>query len=1043
MADLQQFAPAPHLDITARHTTLNPVDTSSSATSYGAFLTGPPMTGAEAMLAADPVEYSSPDQIPNIPAWRYTTPAWDGDSAEAGSIPPSLEDDATSGSEPGLAGQNVAQVTPPTATTAAIPGPGPRSTQPVESDQAAAPLGRPAELGVVAGFLASAAAGRALVLCGEPGIGKSTLWRAGVGLARSRGFAVWCARPGAAEARLSFSVLADLLEAAGPGVLAGLPGPQRHALEVAVRRTEPGDQPPEPFAVSAGLLGVLRLAAEAGPVLVAVDDLPWLDRGSAGALVFAARRLAGHDVRFLVSRPDGRASELETVLEPAGVARLVLGPLSFGAISGLLAVRLGRPLPRRVARQVFAASGGNPLFALELGRAVLERGMPEIGAGLPVPAVLGELFGARVQALSPPVRRALLAVALSAGPTGEELAAVTDPLVAEDAQAAGVLVFEGARMRASHPLLATAAVSLSSAAERRELHRALGAAVGDTVLAARHRALAASAPDARLAGEMAAAAARAAARGAAADAAELGGHALRLTAPGSSEVDGRLLTLARYLINAGEVPRATALLIERIGTLPAGPVRAAAHLLLAEGADCLREEAHLARAIAESAADPGVRAQALARRAMVLAVNRVRAIAQAEQLAGESLGAAASAGPDAERRALVALAWARILRGRAIEDLAAWGAGLAPVTAGLYDSSVDRPAGVRLVFRGELARAREVFQGLLAAAEQQGEARSGTVAVMQLCEVELRAGDTAAAAQALAELDQWAALEPGVAEFQARIQAMLAAVRGDPGQAAALAAQVLQRSDAHTQEWNRLEARRAAGLAALLDPQLELAIASLSAVWEHTVREGVEDPGAFPVAADLAEALAEAGQPEAANEVIGRLAALAAAQQHPWGLATADRASATVTLAAGYDEAAAARLIQAADAYRALGLGFDAARSLLVLGRAQRRHKKRAAARQSLERARAGFEQLGCPGWAQAAAAELDRVSGRRAAPGGGLTPGEQHAAELAASGLSNKEVAAQLYLSVYTVEAHLSRAYAKLGIRSRSQLARRLRAAA
>ena len=354
---------------------------------------------------------------------------------------------------------------------------------------------------------------------------------------------------------------------------------------------------------------------------------------------------------------------------------------------------------------------------------------------------------------------------------------------------------------------------------------------------------------------------------------------------------------------------------------------------------------------------------------------------------------------------------------------------------------MDRPAGVRLVFRGELARAREVFAGLIAAAEQQGEARSGTVAVMQLCEVELRAGDTAAAARALTELDQWAALEPGVAEFRARIQAMLAAVRGDPGQAAALAAQVLQRSDAHTQEWNRLEARRAAGLAALLDRQLELAIASLSAVWEHTVREGVEDPGAFPVAADLAEALAEAGQPEAANEVIGRLAALAAAQQHPWGLATADRASAAVTLAAGYCEAAAARLIRAAAAYRALGLGFDAARSLLVLGRAQRRHKKRAAARQSLERARAWFEQLGCPGWAQAAAAELDRVSGRRAAPGG--TPGEQKVAELVAAGLSNKEVAARLYLSVYTVEAHLSHVYAKLGIRSRGQLTRWPRAAA
>src|SRR5215467_12493553 len=114
---------------------------------------------------------------------------------------------------------------------------------------------------------------RALVVCGEPGIGKSTVWEAGVGLARSRGFAVWCARPGEAEARLSFAGLADLLEGAGAGVLAGLAGPQRRALEVAVMRAEPEGAPPEPLAVAAALLAALRLAAGAGPVLVAVDDL--------------------------------------------------------------------------------------------------------------------------------------------------------------------------------------------------------------------------------------------------------------------------------------------------------------------------------------------------------------------------------------------------------------------------------------------------------------------------------------------------------------------------------------------------------------------------------------------------------------------------------------------------------------------------------------------------------------------------------------------------------------------------------------------------
>jgi len=542
---------------------------------------------------------------------------------------------------------------------------------------------------------------------------------------------------------------------------------------------------------------------------------------------------------------------------------------------------------------------------------------------------------------------------------------------------------------------------------------------------------------------VAAAAAAAAARGAPVDAAELAGQALRLTTAGDSEYDGRLLALARYLIDAGEHPRATALLTERIGVMPAGPVRAAAYLLLAEGADYRAEEKHLAQAIADSAADPGLRAQALAKRALILAVSRVERIGQAEQTAREALAAAESAGPDAQGRALVALAWARVLRGRPIDDLAGRAAGLPPGTAGLGDHSVDRPAGVRAAFRGELAAAREMFGGLLAAAEQRGEVRSGTVFLVQLCEVELRAGDTAAAARALAELDQWAVLEPEAGGVRARVAAVLAAVRGDPGQAAAEAARVLAGSASNASQWDRLEARRAAGVAALLDRQPEQAITNLGAVWEHTQREGVEDPGAFPVAGDLAEALAQAGRREVAGEVVRRLGGLAAAQQHPWGLATVDRAAAVLQLTGGYDEAAAAQLAQAASAYQALGAGWDAARALMFLGRAQRRAKKRAAARQSLEAARAGFEALGCPGWALAAGAELDRISGRRAAPPGGLTPGERRVAELAAGGLSNKQVAAQLYLSVATVEAHLSRVYAKLGVGSRTQLARRLGAPA
>jgi DNA-binding CsgD family transcriptional regulator len=449
------------------------------------------------------------------------------------------------------------------------------------------------------------------------------------------------------------------------------------------------------------------------------------------------------------------------------------------------------------------------------------------------------------------------------------------------------------------------------------------------------------------------------------------------------------------------------------------------------------EEAHLAHAIAEGVADPGLRAEALAKQAELLAVIRVRRIVEAEELAYESLGAGRSAGPEAECRALVALAWARVMRGCAIDDLVERSAALGPVMLSLNESSLERPAGVRLAFRGELGKAREVFRRLMAAADELGDFRSGWALSVQLCEVELRAGRSSAAARSLDEWDENALDVAEGSGVRTRLEAALAALRGDPTAASPLAATVLDAGEANALGWDRLEALRVIGVAAMLERHAERAIESLGAVWEHMQREGVEDPGAFPVAGDLVEALVEKGRLETANEVIGRLRGLAAAQRHPWGLLTTKRSAAVVELSGGWDEAAAAALAQAATEYGALGLDFDGARALLFRGRVARRFKKRAAARRSLEEARSAFEQLGCPGWAQAAAEELSRVSGRRPTAEGALTPSERRVAELVAGGLSNKEVAAQLFVSVHTVEEHLSHVYAKLGIRSRTQLAR------
>jgi DNA-binding CsgD family transcriptional regulator len=200
------------------------------------------------------------------------------------------------------------------------------------------------------------------------------------------------------------------------------------------------------------------------------------------------------------------------------------------------------------------------------------------------------------------------------------------------------------------------------------------------------------------------------------------------------------------------------------------------------------------------------------------------------------------------------------------------------------------------------------------------------------------------------------------------------------------------------------------------------------------VREGIDEPGAFPVAPELVGALAELGELTEAQAVAGRLRELAEEQEHPWGLAAARRCAALLRLP---DDADA--LAEAAGDYERLGLRGDAAHTLLALGRGLRRHRKWGVARDALERAAAAFDALDSPGWAEEARSELARVGARRPTPSGELTPAERRVVELAADGSSNKEIALALFVSVRTVEAHLSHAYAKLGVRSRGQLASRL----
>jgi DNA-binding CsgD family transcriptional regulator len=898
-------------------------------------------------------------------------------------------------------------------------------------------IGREPEVAVLRDFLDRRDGARALVFLGGPGIGKTTLWETGVAEARARGIRVLSTRASGAEARLAFTGLIDLLDGVDVRAVEGIPAPQLNALEVALLQGRPGDAPPEPGAIALGLRNALRALSARNPLLVAIDDLQWLDAPSRDALAFAAHRLQDSAVSFVLTRRPARADPLERALGP-GLQRVEVGPLSLGAMRRLLAERLGLSLPRQLLRRIVDSTLGNPLFALELGRGIAEDGPPALGEELSVPDEVEELLGTRVARLPQSPRRLLLAAALSADLRVDHVAALVGLDALDDAVDAGVLVVDGSRVRAAHPLLAAAAAKHSRVRERRELHRALAEVVDDDELRARHLALAARGPDESLAELVAAAAAGAAARGAAREAAVLGEHALRLTPESSPSRPDRVLDMAHYFGVAGERQRVTDLLTRELEQLPPGVPRVRACLLLPGGAVRSNDEIRgfLERALAESEGVPDARAAVLANMSSNEAVIRVERIADAEAWAEEALATVGHRGPEMERWALYTLAWTRSLRGRPIDDLRARFAAASDQATYILGSP-ERIAGQQLVWRGRLDEARALLSSLLSLADIRGETVSYALSRLHLCELELRAGEWDEAARLL---DEWA--EPSERELLTwpmyeRCRALLAVGRGFVDETERWAVEAVTRAEETGVGWDRLEASRARGTAALLGHDPRRAAEELGGVWAHTERVGVEEPGVFPVAPELVEALVGLGEIPKARAVSVRLRELADRQKHPWGLAAAKRCDGLIGLGGRAPAGGVELLEQAVDDFGGLGLRFDRARTLLLLGRGQRRRKKWAAAREALEQAVAAFDELGSPGWAEEARSELERVGARRAVPAGELTPAETRVAALAAQGLANKEIARTLFVSVHTVEVHLTHVYSKLGVHSRTQLAR------
>jgi DNA-binding CsgD family transcriptional regulator len=903
-------------------------------------------------------------------------------------------------------------------------------------------IGRESELTLIREFVNADAPRRAIVLTGRAGIGKTTLWEAAIELAGERGWRVLATRGSSAEAQLPFSGLIDLCDELASEDLACLAGPQRAALEVALLRAEPTQSPPSAQAIALGFRNLLRTLSAGRPLLIVIDDVQWLDEPSSEVLTFVSRRLRQERVAFVFTRRAEEPSAIERSLDRGDVQCVEIPQLSFGAIRRLLIDRLGLRVSRQLLRRIVEVTLANPLFALELGRELLTNGVPANAEELPVPAGIEDLLGTRVASLAPPLRRVLVALALSADLRVGELVAVVSEGSVDDAVDRGIVHVDGDRVRPAHPLLAAAAERGVGRAERRELHVALAGAVSDLELRAMHLALAAEEADAALSATVADAADIASARGARQQAVALAEHALRLTPADSEHRASRVLNLAAYLETAGEMRRLADLLTPEVASLPAGAPRARAWLMLSESSDSRHMDDLAAAqrlALEEGADDPGLRARALAKRACNAAASTISDIPGAEESALFAVKAAADAGPGIQRTCLYSLSWARAMSGRPIDDLC--GASRAVADESAYIAAApERVAGQRLVWRGEIGRARETLTRLLALADERGELESYALMRLHVCELHLRTGAWDAA-EAL--LDEWWQSTDRELMFRPkyeRCRALLAAGRGDVEETERWGKLAVARGEETGCRWDEFEGLRALSIGWLLAHQPAKAAESLRAVWDHNEREGVQEPGVFPVAPELVQALTELDELEQADEITARLAEFAERQAHPWATITAQRCRNMVRLAGpAADSEAAAGVERAAADYEALGLHFDAARSLLSLGRAQRRRRQWGSARSALDRAAAAFEAIDSPGWAIQASAEITRLPTRTPRADGGLTRSEQRAAELAAGGMSNKQIAFELVVTVHTVEVHLSRVYAKLGIRSRGQLAARM----
>ena len=900
--------------------------------------------------------------------------------------------------------------------------------------------GRGGELALIGAFIERACTGGdTLLLFGEPGAGKTALLDAAAGTASDAGTSVLRAAGVEFEADLAFSglhqVLLPLLDEFGQ-----LSAAHRDALNVALGYGE--GPPPDRLLVSTATLTVLRQAAAANPVLMIVDDLPWLDRASAGVLGFVARRLAGNRVGFLAaSRP-----EPESFFERAGLAQHELGPLDDQAASGLLGSRFPELAPR-VIQRVLAEAHGNPLALLELP-AALSGAQRAAAVALPVVLPLSRrlqgLFASRASALPAPARWLLLLAVLDGSGDLRTLQAAAGQQQIEDlapAEQAGLVRVDDrtGRLVFRHPLTRSAIVELSTSGDRRRAHRALAAQLADQPeRRAWHLGEAAVEPDEQVAGLLEEAAERLMRRADAVGAVSALLRAAELS-PARADRSRRLAqasavgavfslgtdTVSPLLSSVGEAsPESATYLLTAV---------AAAFVLLNGDGDVITAHRLLTQAIEDQArpyriSDTGV-------------FEAVSGLFLMCRLGGRpelwmSFHAAMSGfAPDVPKDLY--------LLGQTCADPVRTAAGVLPLVdaaiAGLR-SETDHLRILMISSTAHFTDRQPACREALWRVVREGRRGSGGAPLITALDhlgLDAWLAGQWDQAQELADEGLELSLAHGYPlltwSFRYR-QALIAAARGAYDGAHTLTDEMLRWAAPRRIGLAGLAAHHVRSVAALGRGDFEDAYQHATAISPAGVLAS-HVPLALWVLLDLIEAAVRTGRrTEAAAHVTAmrdahiaaispRLALLAAGSQ---AIAAPDRSAPGL-----FEEAVA---IPGVDHFP-----FDLARMQLLYGERLRRARAMKESRPHLAAALEIFERLGARPWASRAAGELSatgQTQPRADQPArDSLTPQERQIALLAAAGLTNKEIGQRLFMSHRTVGAHLYQIFPKLGITTRAAL--------